>query len=80
MKSNYKRLGNYIHKVEKRNTDLKVAKLRGLSMTKEFRKTTSNIIGTDMTVYKVMSKWQNYKLDRINDLLLSKLATVEDDI
>lgn len=58
MKSNYKRLGNHIHKVEKRNKDSKVTKLRGLSMTKEFRETTSNIVGTDMSVYKVMSKWQ----------------------
>lgn len=58
MKSNYKRLGDYIHKVEKRNKDYKVTKLRGLSMTKEFRDTTSNIVGTDLSVYKVMSKWQ----------------------
>lgn len=58
MKSTYKRLGDYIHKVEKRNKDYKVTKLRGLSMTKEFRDTTSNIVGTDLSVYKVMSKWQ----------------------
>lgn len=48
MKSSYKRLGDFIHKVENRNTDLKVEKLLGLSMTKEFRETTSNIVGTDM--------------------------------
>jgi type I restriction enzyme S subunit len=58
MGSNYKRLGDYIHKVERRNRDSKVTKLRGLSMTKEFRETTSNTVGTDMSVYKVMTKWQ----------------------
>ena len=58
MGSNYKRLGDYINKVERRNRDSKVTKLRGLSMTKEFRETTSNTVGTDMSVYKVMTKWQ----------------------
>ena len=58
MKSSYKRLGDYIKKVERRNRDSKVTKLRGLSMTKEFRETTSNTVGTDMSVYKVMTKWQ----------------------
>lgn len=58
MKSSYKRLGDYIHKVENRNKDGKITDLRGLSMTKEFRETTSNIVGTDMSVYKVMTKGQ----------------------
>ena len=40
MPSNYKRLGDYIHKVENRNRDLKVSNLVGLSMTKEFRVST----------------------------------------
>ena len=44
MKSNYKPIGNYIMKVECRNRDLKVKRLLGLSMTKEFRETTSNIV------------------------------------
>jgi type I restriction enzyme S subunit len=58
MKLSYKRIGDYIHRVEERNNDLKVGKLLGLSMTKEFREPTSNIIGTDMSVYKVVRKWQ----------------------
>jgi type I restriction enzyme, S subunit len=58
MKSSYKRLGNYIHKVENRNRNLKVSKLVGLSMTKEFRESTSNVVGTDMSVYKIVNKWQ----------------------
>ncbi|MBG6062888.1 type I restriction enzyme S subunit [Flavobacterium sp. CG_9.1] len=58
MKLNYNRLGDYITKVEKRNKDSRITDLRGLSMTKEFRQSTSNIVGTDMSVYKVMLKWQ----------------------
>jgi type I restriction enzyme S subunit len=58
MGSNYKRLGDFINKVERRNRDSKVINLRGISMTKQFRETTSNIVGTDMSVYKVMTKWQ----------------------
>ena len=42
MRSNYKPIGDYIQKVESRNRDLKVTRLLGLSMTKEFRETTSN--------------------------------------
>ena len=37
MKSSYNPIGNYIQKVENRNRDLKVTRLLGLSMTKEFR-------------------------------------------
>jgi type I restriction enzyme S subunit len=40
MKSNYKPIGKYIQRVEHRNRDLKVTRLLGLSMTKEFRETT----------------------------------------
>ena len=57
MRSNFKRLGNYIEAVNKRNGDLSVTDLRGLSLTKEFRSSTSNIVGTDMSTYKVMHKY-----------------------
>ncbi|WP_413375571.1 restriction endonuclease subunit S [Paenibacillus taichungensis] len=75
MKSNYKRLGDYIHKVDNRNTDLKVTKLLGLSMTKEFRETTSNTVGTDMSIYKVMSKWQ-FACDFMSVIRVYKLPVV----
>ena len=75
MKSNYKRLGNYIHRVDVRNTDLKVTRLLGLSMTKEFRETTSNIVGTDMSVYKVMYKWQ-FACDFMSVIRVNKLPVV----
>lgn len=75
MKSNYKPIGNYIRKVETRNRDLKVTRLLGLSMTKEFRETTSNTVGTDMSVYKVMSKYQ-FACDFMSPIRVSKLPVV----
>jgi type I restriction enzyme, S subunit len=57
MKSNYKTLGNFIEAVNRRNVDAKVTDLRGLSLTKEFRSSTSNIVGTDMTTYKIMHSY-----------------------
>jgi type I restriction enzyme S subunit len=75
MKSNYKPIGNYIQKVENRNRDLKVTRLLGLSMTKEFRETTSNVVGTDMSVYKVMSKYQ-FACDFMSPIRVNKLPVV----
>jgi type I restriction enzyme, S subunit len=75
MKSNYKPIGNYIQRVEQRNRDLKVTRLLGLSMTKEFRETTSNIVGTDMSVYRVMSKYQ-FACDFMSPIRVNKLPVV----
>ena len=55
-KTNYKRLGDYIREVDVRNRDLKVTKLLGLSMTKQFRPSTLNIVGVDLSKYKVVDK------------------------
>lgn len=75
MKSNYKPIGNYIKRIENRNQDLKVMRLLGLSMTKEFRETTSNIVGTDMSVYRVMSKYQ-FACDFMSPIRVNKLPVV----
>lgn len=75
MPSNYKRLGDYIHKVENRNRDLKVSNLVGLSMTKEFRVSTSNIVGTDMSVYKIVNKWQ-FSCDFMSVIRVHKFPVV----
>ena len=75
MRSNYKPIGNFIQRVEHRNTDLKVTNLLGLSMTKEFRETTSNIVGTDMSVYRVMSKYQ-FACDFMSPIRVNKLPVV----
>ena len=55
MKSNYKRLGDYIQEVKIRNKDLKVTNLLGLSTQKKFRTSISNIVGTDLSSYKIIS-------------------------
>lgn len=58
MRSNCKQLGKFIRKVDVRNKNAEIINLRGLSMRKEFREPTSNTVGTDMSKYKVVSKWQ----------------------
>ena len=75
MRKNYQPIGNFIQRVEHRNTDLKVTNLLGLSMTKEFRETTSNIVGTDMSVYRVMSKYQ-FACDFMSPIRVNKLPVV----
>lgn len=78
MKSSYRRLGDYIHKVENRNRDLKVNKLVGLSMTKEFRISTSNVVGTDMSVYKIVNKLQ-FSCDFMSVIRVHKFPVVLKD-
>ena len=48
------KLGDYIREVNVRNKDLKVTNLLGLSMSKQFRPSTSNIVGVDLSNYKVV--------------------------
>ncbi len=57
MKSNYK-IGDVIRVVDNRNGGLLCDNLKGLSMTKEFRSSTSNIVGTDLSKYKIVQKKQ----------------------
>ena len=57
MKSSYK-LGELIRNVDVKNKDLHCNNLRGLSMTKEFRPSTSNIVGTDLSKYKIVAQKQ----------------------
>ena len=54
----YKRLGDYIREVNVRNSDLKVTKLVGLTIDKAFIPSVANIIGTDLSNYKVIRKEQ----------------------
>ena len=54
----YKKLGNYIREVDVKNTDLKVSLLLGVSITKKFIPSIANIIGTDLSKYKIVRKGQ----------------------
>ena len=58
MTDSYKRLGDYIREVDVRNRDLKVTKLLGVSISKEFMPSIANTIGTDMSSYKVVEPRQ----------------------
>ena len=58
MKSNYKKLGDYIQQVKEKNKDLKVKKLQGISINKEFMPSVANVIGTDLSKYKIVKKGQ----------------------
>ena len=54
----YKRIGDYIREVNVRNRDLKVTKLVGLTIDKAFIPSVANVIGTDLTNYKVIRREQ----------------------
>lgn len=58
MKSNYKKLGEYIRQVDKRNKDLRVSRLLGVSISKSFIESIANTVGTDFSNYKVVHKGQ----------------------
>lgn len=58
MKSNYKRLGDYIRQVDVRNKDLRTKKLLGINIDKFFMPSVANIIGTDLSNYKLIEKGQ----------------------
>ncbi len=58
MKDNYKPIGDYIRVVNQRNKDLKISQLIGLSIDKCYIPSVANIIGTDLSGYKVIKKNQ----------------------
>ncbi len=58
MKSNYKKLGEYIRQVDVRNTESKEDNLLGVSVQKVFIPSIANTVGTDFTKYKVVKKGQ----------------------
>ena len=53
-----KRLGNYIREVNVRNRDLKVTTPMGINIDKYFMPSVANVIGTDLSVYKLVAKKQ----------------------
>lgn len=56
--NNMKRLGDYIRPVDVRNRDLKVTRLMGINIEKRFMPSVANVVGTDLSNYKVVSKGQ----------------------
>lgn len=58
MKSNYKRLGQFIRQVDVRNSEGKEENLLGVSVQKKFIPSIANTVGTDFKKYKVVKKGQ----------------------
>ena len=58
MNTPYHRLGDYIHEVNIRNRDLKVTKPMGINIDKHFMPSVANVIGTDLSNYKMVHKKQ----------------------
>ena len=52
------KLGNLIENLNERNTDLKVKTLLGVNLDKKFFPSIANIVGTDLSTYKIVRKGQ----------------------
>lgn len=58
MRSNYKPLGEFIREVNKRDIHIAVDMLLGVSIQKKFIPSIANIVGTDMSTYKIIKRNQ----------------------
>jgi type I restriction enzyme, S subunit len=58
MRKGYKRLGGYIRPLKVKNTDLKAKELLGINIDKFFMPSVANVVGTDLSKYKVVEKNQ----------------------
>lgn len=58
MRSNYKRIGDFIQQVKVKNTDGACDQLLGINIDKFFMPSVANVVGTDLTKYKVVQRNQ----------------------
>lgn len=58
MASNYKKLGEFLRLTDERNSDLSITNLQGVSISKQFIPSIANIIGTDLSSYRIVRKGQ----------------------
>ena len=58
LKNETHRLGDYIREVNVRNRELRVTKPMGINIDKHFMPSVANIIGTDLSAYKLVYKNQ----------------------
>lgn len=56
MKSNYEPLGKHIRLIDYRNSEEVTSTVLGISIDKEFMPSVANVIGTDLSRYKLISK------------------------
>lgn len=57
MKSNYKPIGELVERIDERNREGSVTTLIGVSIDKKFIPSVANVIGTDLTSYKVIRRY-----------------------
>lgn len=82
MKLDYRRIGDFIRKVNVRNTELNVTKLMGINIDKFFMPSVANTVGTDMSKYRIVKKGQ-FACNRMHvgrDERLPVALLKEDDI
>lgn len=58
LRNNYKKLGDYIREIDVRNKGLSVTRLLGVSNEKYFIPSIANIVGTDLSNYKIVKRNQ----------------------
>lgn len=58
MKSNYKKIGDFIIQVKDKNKDNLYSELLGINIDKFFMPSVANVIGVDLSIYKVVRKNQ----------------------
>jgi len=56
MRSNYEALGKHIRLVDVRNSDMSTDRLLGINIDKYFMPSVANVIGTDLSRYKLITK------------------------
>jgi len=56
--NNIRKLGDYIREVDVRNENLEVKKLLGVNLSKQLFPSIANIVGTDLSKYKIIKKDQ----------------------
>ena len=54
----YNLLGKYIHQVDERNKDLITESVLGINIDKFFMPSVANVIGTDLSNYKLLNKYR----------------------
>ena len=57
MKSNYKAIGELVERIDERNRNGSITTLIGVSIDKKFIPSVANVVGTDLTNYKVIRKY-----------------------
>ena len=58
MKSNYKRIGDFIRPIKVKNIDSSDKSLLGININKYFMPSVANVVGTDLSRYKIVKKGQ----------------------